>query len=161
MQSAESINFYDLYQQGISAKKLTIAIVKTEFNRNFVNGLEWGAKKAFTMLGGDVDKACKVITVPGVVELPLVCQKVAQDENIDAIVALGVVIKGDTSHFDYVCQMGSSGIMQVMLKVNKPIAFGVLTTDNPQQAEQRCQDNDANKGIEAMVAAIKVCCLNL
>lgn len=160
MQLYEPINFQTLRQQGVSAKHFNITIVKTEFNHHLVNGLEWGAKKAFAELGGDSHHSCSTITVPGVVELPLICQRMAELSKIDAVVALGVVIRGDTSHFDFVCQIGSQGIMQAMLKTNTPIAFGVLTTENTQQAEQRCQENHHNKGIEAMVAAIKMCGLS-
>jgi 6,7-dimethyl-8-ribityllumazine synthase len=159
MQLSEPINFYDLREHGVSAKSLKIAIVRTEFNNKLVNGLEWGAKKAFSMLDGDLENNCQIVTVPGAVEIPLVCQKIFQNESIDAIVAIGVVIRGDTNHFDYVCQMCSSGIMKVMLNQQKPISFGVLTTENFSQAEERCQENDVNKGIEAMLAAIKLCCL--
>lgn len=161
MQLSQPTDFIALYEQGVRAKTLNITIVRTEFNDNLVDGLEWGAKHAFCQLGGNLEENCKIVQVPGVVELPLVCQRVATNPNIDAIVALGTVIRGDTAHFDYVCQMGSQGIMQAMLNTNKSITFGILTTDNIQQAQVRCQQNDDNKGIEAMVAAIKVCCLKI
>lgn len=148
------------HKLGISAESLVIHVISSEFNQQVVNGLCWGAKQTFIELGGQA-KNLFFHQVPGVVEAPLQAQFLLEqdweeDSEIDAIVILGAVIKGDTDHYEYVCQMVSQGIMQVMLEFSTPISFGVLTVHNQEQADKRAQENNHNKGIEAMLAAIKM-----
>ena len=146
-------------QQGVNAKNLSIHIVSTEFNANIIDGLVWGATKAFIDLGG-LDEQLHLHTVPGAVEIPLraqlLCSSPSSDTQVDAIVALGAVIKGGTDHYDYVCRMVTDGINQVMLNYSLPISFGILTVQTLNQALKRSAKDDRNKGIEAMLAAIKM-----
>ena len=145
---------------GVSASSLTIHIIACEFNQPIIDGLMWGAKQAYCQLGGDMQRLV-MHRVPGAVEVPLQAQLLLEDDwesgaDIDAIVALGAVIKGDTDHYDYVCRMASDGMMKVMLDFSIPIAFGILMVNNSQDAYVRSQQDEYNKGIEAMLAAIKM-----
>jgi 6,7-dimethyl-8-ribityllumazine synthase len=94
--------------------------------------------------------------VPGSFELSLGAQWLARSENIDAVICLGCVIQGETRHFEFICQSVSQGIKDVALKYNKPVIFGVLTTDNLQQAMDRAGGKYGNKGDEAAATAIKM-----
>ncbi|MBR9999868.1 MAG: 6,7-dimethyl-8-ribityllumazine synthase [Cyclobacteriaceae bacterium] len=94
--------------------------------------------------------------VPGSFELSLGAQWLAQSENIDAVICLGCVIQGETRHFEFICQSVAQGIKDVALKYNKPVIFGVLTTDTKQQALDRAGGKHGNKGDEAAVTAIKM-----
>lgn len=94
--------------------------------------------------------------VPGSFELSLGAQWLAQSENIDAVICLGCVIQGETRHFEFICQSVAQGIKDVALKYNKPVIFGVLTTDNKQQAMDRAGGKHGNKGDEAAATAIKL-----
>jgi 6,7-dimethyl-8-ribityllumazine synthase len=94
--------------------------------------------------------------VPGAFELPLAAQMSASQQSIDAVVCLGVVIRGDTTHYDYVCQETARGIMDVGLRTLKPIMFGVLTTENEEQAMVRSLPDETNKGYECVLGAMKM-----
>lgn len=94
--------------------------------------------------------------VPGAFELPLASQWVGQTDAVDAIIALGCIIQGETPHFDYVCSESAKGLCQVSLRLNKPVIFGVLTTHNVEQALARCGENTENKGLEAAITAIEM-----
>jgi 6,7-dimethyl-8-ribityllumazine synthase len=93
--------------------------------------------------------------VPGAFEMPLVAKKVAEAGNSDAVICVGAVIRGATPHFDYVCSEASKGIAQVSLKTGVPIGFGLLTTDNLEQAIERAGSKAGNKGVEAAAAALE------
>ena len=97
-----------------------------------------------------------VVYAPGAYEIPLVTKKLAQTQNYQAIVTLGAVIRGDTPHFDYVAGECVRGISDVSLEYDIPIAFGVLTVDNLEQAQVRSRDDDTNKGREATLAALEM-----
>ena len=94
--------------------------------------------------------------MPGSFELPLAAQWMAQVEEIDAVVCLGCVIQGETRHFDFICQAVAQGIIEVGLKYNKPVIFGVLTPSTQQQALDRAGGKHGNKGDEAAITAIKM-----
>lgn len=94
--------------------------------------------------------------VPGTFELSLGAQWMAQTEEIDAVICLGCVVQGETKHFDFICQSVAQGIKDVSLKYDKPVIFGVLTTDNVQQALDRAGGKHGNKGEEAAITAIKM-----
>jgi len=94
--------------------------------------------------------------VPGAFELPLAAQQAARTGRFDAIITLGCVIRGDTPHFDYVCSETTRGIGEVSLKEALPVAFGLLTTDNLQQALERSGDNEENKGEEAALTVLEM-----
>lgn len=97
--------------------------------------------------------------MPGAFELPLASQKAAETGRFDAVVALGVVIRGDTPHFDFVAGQAAAGIMQASLTTGIPIMFGVVTTNTVEQALERCGSDDSNKGFEAARTAIEVAAL--
>ena len=88
--------------------------------------------------------------------MPLGAQRLAQLNDLDAIICLGCVIQGETRHFDFICQAAADGIMRVGLQYDKPVIFGVLTTENQQQALDRCGGKHGNKGVEAALTAIKM-----
>ena len=94
--------------------------------------------------------------VPGAYELPLAAQWLAEKDNVDAVICVGSVIRGETAHFDFVCQAVSQGVKDVGLKTGKPIIFGVLTDDNKQQALDRSGGVHGNKGTEAAITALKM-----
>ena len=135
-------------------KKAKIGIVVSEWNTEITNALMNGA---FTFLieKGVKEKNIKINYVLGSFELPLGAQWMAQ-QNIDAVITLGCVIQGETRHFDFICQACADGIMQVGLQSNKPVVFGVLTTQNQQQAIDRAGGKHGNKGVEAAETALKM-----
>lgn len=133
----------------------TFAVLVSEWNDTITDRLAEGARKTLRQHGVDNEHLVQR-TVPGSFELPLAAQKMAAQERIDAIICLGCVIQGETPHFDYVCQAVALGIKDVALKYDKPVIFGVLTTDTQQQAEDRAGGKHGNKGDEAAITAIKM-----
>jgi 6,7-dimethyl-8-ribityllumazine synthase len=133
---------------------LRIGLVAARFNDLIVDRLLEGALLALRS-HGVADDDLIVVRVPGAVEVPLLAQALADRDDVDAVVALGCVIRGSTSHYDYVCQMVASGVNRVMLDTSKPVIFGVLTTETLEQAFDRAGGKLGNKGAEAAVAAIQ------
>jgi 6,7-dimethyl-8-ribityllumazine synthase len=125
-----------------------IAIIKSQFNSEVTNLLLDSALHYLKELGWP-ESLVTVVEVPGAVEIPLVAQRLAQSKNYESIVCLGAVIRGETSHYDYVCSQVSTGCQQVMLQYHLPVVFGVLTTENDEQALAR-----ASKGKESIQVAI-------
>jgi 6,7-dimethyl-8-ribityllumazine synthase len=140
------------------AGDLKIAVIVSRFNSNITEKLLQGARHAWAECGGD-ESTLHVVHVPGAFELPLVAQAMARTKKYEALVCLGCVIRGDTDHYDYVCQGVTSGIMRAGLDSGLPIIFGVLTTDTLQQAEDRAGGKDGNKGADAIYAAIETASL--
>lgn len=105
------------------------------------------------MLHGLAAEQIVVSSVPGAFELPLAAQWLFQ-QNCDAVIALGAVIRGETPHFDYVCKAATDGVLQVGLATNKPCIFGVLTTENTEQALERCGGKHGHKGAECAETAL-------
>ena len=136
----------------MNASKLRIAIIAARFNDFIVDRLISGAMDYLTRHGMDPDHAV-IIRVPGAFELPVVCKKVAESRKFDGIVALGAVIRGSTSHYDYVCNEVSKGIAAVSLESGVPVLFGVLTTENIEQAIERAGTKAGNKGYDCAVSA--------
>ncbi len=137
----------------ISGKRF--GIVVSEWNEEVTEVLFQGAYT--TLLQHGASKANIVRkNVPGSFELSLGSQWLASDANIDAVICLGCVIQGETKHFDFICQAVANGITEVGLKFNKPVIFGVLTTDNKKQALERAGGKHGNKGDEAAATAIKM-----
>jgi 6,7-dimethyl-8-ribityllumazine synthase len=137
---------------------LKVAIVVAEFNTEITQGLLDGSIKGLKLCGlSDVD--ITILTVPGVVECSSVAAKLASKGHFDAIICLGAVIRGDTSHFDFVCQSVTQGITSVSVEYKLPVIFGVLTTDTYEQAKIRASDDDNNKGLEAAYTAIEMATL--
>jgi 6,7-dimethyl-8-ribityllumazine synthase len=131
------------------------AIVGSRFNAFIVERLIEGAVDAIVRHGGDAQNI-SVVRVPGSWEIPLVCQRLAKSGKLDAIVAVGAVIRGATPHFDHVAGEVSKGVAQASLSSGVPIAFGVLTTDSIEQAVERAGTKAGNKGFDAAVAAIEM-----
>ena len=134
---------------------LKIGIVAARFNEFIVSRLIGGAEDALTRHGVDMDQV-DLAWVPGAFEIPLAAQKMAQSGRYDAIICLGAVIKGSTSHYDYVCAEVSKGIASVGLSTGLPVLFGVLTTDNIEQAIERAGTKAGNKGYDAACSAIEM-----
>lgn len=137
------------------AEGLKIGIVVGRFNEFIVSKLLGGALDGLKRHGVD-ENNIDVAWVPGAFEIPLIAKKMTKNEKYDVIICLGAVIKGSTPHFDYVCAEASKGIASVSLSSEKPIIFGVLTTDTIEQAIERAGTKAGNKGYEAAVTAIEM-----
>ncbi len=132
-----------------------VAVVSADFYSELSAWLEDGARRALDACGVASD-AREFHRVPGCFELPLASRRLIDSGRFDAVVALGVVIRGDTPHFDYVAGECSRGIMDVQLATRVPIGFGVLTTETQAQAEERADPARGDKGFEAALAALSV-----
>lgn len=139
----------------VVADKITIGIVAARFNEFIVSKLVGGAEDAL-LRHGVSDEDITLAWVPGAFEIPLAAQKMAESGKYDAIICLGAVIKGATSHYDYVCAEVSKGIAAVGLKTEIPVIFGVVTTDNIEQAIERAGTKAGNKGYDAACTAIEM-----
>ncbi|SHJ95807.1 6,7-dimethyl-8-ribityllumazine synthase [Clostridium cavendishii DSM 21758] len=137
------------------AEGLRIGIVVGRFNEFIVSKLLGGALDGLKRHGVN-ENDIEIAWVPGAFELPLIAKKMVKSDNYDAIICLGAVIKGSTPHFDYVCAEASKGIASVSLSTEKPVIFGVLTTDNIEQAVERAGTKAGNKGYDAAVTAIEM-----
>ena len=137
------------------ADGLRIAIVVSRFNNFITEKLLDGALDGFSSHGG-AESNLTVVRVPGAFEIPIAVDKLAASGKFDALVCLGAVIRGDTPHFDYVCDAVTRGIGDAVKTYKIPIGFGVLTTDNVQQAMDRAGTKDANKGYEALLVAVEM-----
>lgn len=131
----------------------TIHIIMSEFNNPIPEKLLSGALQALKDHQFP-EKNIVITKVPGAFELPLMALAAGQRFHTAAVICLGAVIRGETSHYDYVCAETARGIMDVGLKLMKPVIFGVLTTDNEAQAEARAKADKTNKGYECAVAAL-------
>lgn len=130
-----------------------VVIIAASWHEKIMNGLIEGALRTCREAGVEP----RVVRVPGTFELPVAAQ-VAAEADVDAIIALGVVIRGGTPHFEYVCTAATNGLTQVTLENNVPIGFGVLTCDNEEQALDRCglPGSSEDKGAEAAAAALNM-----
>ena len=138
------------------AEGLKIGIVAARFNEFIVSKLIGGAEDALKRHGVR-EEDIELAWVPGAFEIPLIAQKMANSKKYDAVICLGAVIKGATSHYDYVCAEVSKGIAIVSLNSNIPVMFGVLTTDSIEQAIERAGTKAGNKGFDVAVSAIEMC----
>ncbi|MBO5071862.1 MAG: 6,7-dimethyl-8-ribityllumazine synthase [Eubacterium sp.] len=134
---------------------IRVGIVAARFNEFIVSKLIGGAEDALVRHGVNTDDV-ELAWVPGAFEIPVVAQKMAQSGKYDAVLCLGAVIKGSTSHYDYVCAEVSKGIAAVSLNTGMPVLFGVLTTDNIEQAIERAGTKAGNKGYDVACAAIEM-----
>lgn len=139
----------------VVASGLKVAIVAARFNEFIVSKLIGGAKDALIRHGME-EEDITLAWVPGAFEIPLVAKQLAKSGKYDAVVCVGAVIKGATSHYDYVCAEVSKGIASVSLETNVPVAFGVVTTDNIEQAIERAGTKAGNKGYDAACTAIEM-----
>ena len=144
-------------------KDAFVVIVKTEWNDHVISILEDGCKKVLDLQG----VSYKVLEVPGAFEIPFAINKywsiatTNQGERLpDAFIALGCVIRGDTPHFDYVCEGVTQGIMNLNITLPVPVIYGVLTVNNQLQADERLGGSHGHKGTEAAAAAIKMIALS-
>jgi 6,7-dimethyl-8-ribityllumazine synthase len=142
-------------QSKLSAKGFRFAIVASRWNDEIVSRLIDGARMALTELHAVAD-AVELFRVPGAFEIPLCAQKAAEAGRFDAVICLGVIIRGDTPHFDYIAASAARGISEAGLRTGVPLLFGVITADNIEQANQRSADDKNNKGYEAGMAAVEV-----
>lgn len=137
----------------VDAAGMTVAIVASRFNHDVVDRLVDGAAGALTDHGAAADDV-EVLRVPGAFEVPVVLRRLADAGGHEALVALAVVIRGETPHFDYICQAVTTGVEAVARDSRIPVGFGVLTTDTRDQALERAGGAAGNKGAEAALAAV-------
>ncbi len=139
----------------LAAGTLKFAIVAARFNEDIVESLLDGAIATFKAQGVP-EQNVTIVRVPGAFELPLIAGKLAFSKRYDAVVTLGAVIRGGTPHFEYVCHEAASGLTRAALDSGVPVVFGVLTTDNLAQAQERAGPGAGNKGAEAALVAIEM-----
>jgi 6,7-dimethyl-8-ribityllumazine synthase len=144
---------YQTFQGSLDASKLRIAVIVSRFNEFITEQLAKGALAVLEKHGCPAENVT-FVKVPGAWELAVAAKHIAA--NCDAIVALGAVVRGDTPHFDYVASGAAQGLNRVSLDTGVPIAFGVLTTDDMQQAMDRAGGKSGNKGAEAAEVAIEL-----
>ena len=139
----------------VVAREIKVGIVAARFNEFIVSKLVAGARDG--LLRHDVkDEDIDLEWVPGAFEIPLIASKMAKSGKYDAVICLGAVIRGATSHYDYVCSEVSKGIASVSLTSDIPVMFGVLTTDNIEQAIERAGTKAGNKGYDCALGAIEM-----
>jgi 6,7-dimethyl-8-ribityllumazine synthase len=143
----------ELEWSAASAESLRFAVISTRWNAEFIQRLRHGVDRALAERG---TPAVEHFQVPGAFELPLACLKAGSSGRYDAIIALGVVIRGDTPHFDYVAGEAAAGLMRASLDSGVPVMFGVITADTIDQVIERCGDGRDNKGYEAALSAIEM-----
>ena len=145
----------NIFEGNIVAKDVKIGIVAAMFNEFITSKLLSGAVDGLTR--HDVkEEQIDVAWVPGAFEIPLIAQKMAQSGKYDAVICLGAVIRGATTHYDYVCAEVSKGIAQISLQTGVPVMFGVLTTDTIEQAIERAGSKAGNKGFDCAAGAIEM-----
>lgn len=137
------------------AKGMRVAIVVARFNEFITTKLLGGAEDTLLRHGCE-DTNITVVWVPGAFEIPFAAKKLAESKKYDAIICLGAVIRGVTSHYDYVCAEVSKGVALVNMETGVPCAFGVLTTENIEQAVERAGTKAGNKGSDAAATAIEM-----
>lgn len=135
---------------------MKIGIVAARFNEFIVSKLVGGAEDALKRHDVDTENNVDLAWVPGAFEIPVVAQKMAESGKYDAVICLGAVIKGATSHYDYVCAEVSKGVAAAGLNTGVPTIFGILTTDNIEQAIERAGTKAGNKGYDAATSAIEM-----
>ena len=139
----------------VAPAKMKTAIVVSRFNEIITNKLLSGAEDGLLRHGVEADNI-SVFWTPGAFEIPMVAKKLCQSKKYDAVICLGAVIRGQTSHYDYVCNEVSKGVAQVSLETGIPVLFGILTTDNIEQAVSRAGSKSGNKGYECAVSAVEM-----
>ena len=144
-----------IYEGKLISEGLKFAIVVGRFNEFIGSKLLLGAIDALER-HGTKEEDIEIIWVPGAFEIPLVAKKLAKTNKYDAVICLGAVIRGSTPHFDYVSSEVSKGIANASLETEIPIIFGVLTTDNIEQAIERAGTKSGNKGYDAAITAIEM-----
>ena len=138
-----------------SAEDMRFGIVVSEWNNNITGALLQGAYDTLLRHGGLEENIC-VMTVPGSFELVYGSSQMVKSGKVDAVIAIGCVIRGDTPHFDYICQGATYGLSKLNLQSDVPVIYGLLTCNNHDQAEARCGGILGNKGDECAITAIKM-----
>ena len=146
---------YDISPSEYDTAGARIGIVAARFNDGVVSRLLDGALDTLSRYGLDRDEVL-VVRVPGAFELPLAARWLARRGDLDAVIALGAVIRGDTPHFDYVCAEAARGVQAASVETDVPAIFGVLTCDDRAQADARAGGGHGNKGSEAALAALEM-----
>jgi 6,7-dimethyl-8-ribityllumazine synthase len=146
---------YTEYEGNLNAAGMRLAVVASRFNDDVTKLLLDGALRELADRGLDPE-SIPVVWVPGAFEIPLVAKQLAESGERDAVICVGAVIRGDTPHFDFVATECASGISRVALETGVPIAFGVLTTDDRDQAFARAGGPEGNKGAEAAATAVEM-----
>ena len=139
----------------VAPEGMKVGIVASRFNSFIVQKLLDGAVDGLVRHGVE-EKNISAMWVPGAFEIPLAAKKMAESDKYDAVIAVGAVIRGSTTHYDYVCAEVSKGIASVSLSTNKPVLFGVITTENIEQAIERAGSKAGNKGYDCALAAIEM-----
>lgn len=139
----------------LTAKNMKIAIVVARFNEFITSKLLSGCIDCLIRHEA-ADEDLTVAWVPGAFEIPMAAKKLAESGKYDAVICLGAVIRGATPHFDYVCAEASKGIAQVSMQTGVPVAFGILTTENIQQAVERAGTKAGNKGVDCAMTAMEM-----
>ncbi|MDO5844572.1 MAG: 6,7-dimethyl-8-ribityllumazine synthase [Methanocorpusculum sp.] len=144
-----------VYEGKLVSDEIKIGIVASRFNEFIVSKLLGGALDALKRHDVAEDDV-EIAWVPGAFEIPLIASKMAESKKYDAVICLGAVIRGSTDHYEYVCSEVTKGIASVSLRTGVPVMFGVLTTDNLEQAIERAGSKVGNKGFDAAVGAIEM-----
>lgn len=139
----------------VAKEGMKVAIVASRFNEIIVNKLLGGAVDGLVRHGVE-ENNITATWVPGAFEIPIVAQKLAQSKKYDAVICVGAVIRGDTTHYDYVCNEVSKGVAQVGLSTGVPVLFGIITTENIEQAIARAGSKAGNKGYDCALSAIEM-----
>ena len=139
----------------VAPQGMRVGIVASRFNEIIVNKLLGGAVDGLVRHGVEEDKITAA-WVPGAFEIPLAAQRMAQSGKYDAVICVGAVIRGDTSHYDYVCNEVSKGIAQVSMSTGVPVLFGILTSENIEQAIARAGSKAGNKGYDCALSAVEM-----
>ena len=144
-----------VFEGKLLAQNKKFGIVVSRFNDFITEKLVGGAIDALTRCGA-ADADIEIVKVPGAFEIPMIARKMAGKKQYDAIICLGAVIRGSTPHFDYVSAEVSKGVAQVGMEAGVPVIFGILTTDNIEQAIERAGSKAGNKGWSAAVSAVEM-----
>ena len=139
----------------LKGQEKRFAIIVSRFNDFITGRLLEGALDCFTRHGGD-EKNITVVRVPGSFETPLTAAKLAKSGKYDAVICLGAIIRGATPHFDYVAAEAAKGVAQAAFSTGVPVIFGILTTENIEQAVERAGSKSGNKGWDAMISALEM-----
>ena len=150
------MNNINLVEGNVVAKEgMKVAIVASRFNEIIVNKLLGGAVDGLVRHGVD-ETNITAAWVPGAFELPLIAKKMAESGKYDAVICVGAVIRGDTSHYELVCNEAAKGVAQVSLQTGVPVLFGIITTENIEQAIARAGSKAGNKGYDCALSAIEM-----
>ncbi len=144
-----------IYEGNLIGHGLKIAVVVARFNEFITSKLLDGALDTLKR-HETPEENISVVWVPGAFEIPLAAKKLAESKNFDAVICLGAVIRGATTHYDYVCNEVSKGIAQISLETGVPTIFGIVTTENLQQAVERAGTKSGNKGADAAISALEM-----